>query len=205
MAQFDLYVDTYSGELVSGISNSSPGQLPKLVQGDTIALRIYLLARTPTYPLTTPFTIIPANSVSIKVAIGPKDGTAGSTLYTQQFTWVPDAGNQYNAANLALNTAAITILIGTGTSGTAYFEIELTQGGFPTTVFQKSVTIEAEVIETGVVTVPAGATAISAEEVNALFVKLDESRPIILRNAAQTVAVLMYLGDDGVVHFDPYV
>lgn len=203
MAQYDFYVDIISGTLVTGPSNTAAAAFPKLVQGDTISLRIYLLARTPTYPNSTPYTVIDSSSFSMKVALGPKDGTAGSTLYTQQFTWVPDAAHQYNAANLPLNTAGITSLIGSATSGSAWFEIEISQGGFPTTVFQRQVTIEAEVIETGVITVPPGATGITAEEVNGQFVKNVNTGFIIQCATDATKKVFVYVDAAGTLHMDP--
>lgn len=182
MAQFDLYVDTYSGEFVMGSANAGIAPLPRFVQGDTISLRIYLLARTPTYPISNPYSIINNATLSLKVALGPKNGTAGSTLYTQQFTWSKDATNSYFFADLPLNTAAIDLRIGTAETATAWFEIEYTQGGFPTTPVQKEVTIHAEVIETGVLTVPAGQTAMSVEEANAKFLQRKISGAIYLED-----------------------
>ena len=78
MAQFDLYIDTVAGTLVTGPANPTVAIMPRLTQGDTISLRIYLLARTVTYPVANPFSIINNANLSLKVAIGPKDGTPGS-------------------------------------------------------------------------------------------------------------------------------
>jgi len=202
MAQFDLYVDVVSGDLVTGPSNGQLAAFPKLVQGDTPAFNIYLLKRTVTYPLTNPYSIINNAALSLKVGIGPKDGTAGSALYTQQFTWTRDANNQYFTASLPLNTAAIATLIGSGSNATAWFEIEYTEGGFPTTVFQKLVTIEAEVIETGVLTTPAGATAVSLEEIIAQFLK-QRNKGFILDSDDGSKSAYVYLGNDGALHCDP--
>jgi hypothetical protein len=204
MAQFDLYVDTYSGDPVAGPGNPSVVPLPKFIQGDTISLRIYLLARLTTFtnPLGPYYSIVNNSTLSIKVALGPKDGTAGSTLYTQQFTWVAGGGNTYFEANLPLNTAAITSLIGGATAAAAWFEIEYTQGGFPTTVLQKAVQIEAEVIETGTITVPPGLTAMTAEEANAIFLKRTNTGFFLL-NETTGHKVFVYLGDDDAVHMDP--
>jgi len=196
MAQFDLYVDVLSGELVGGPANATPAALPRFVQGDTISLRIYLLQRTTTYPQGTLYSIISNANLSLKVALGPKTGTAGSTLYTQQFTWDKDAGNQYFYADLPLNTAGIASLIGSAQSASAWFEIEYTQGGFPTTVLQKDVTIHAEVIETGTITVPAGQTALSVEEANATFLK-PENLGFTLTNTTTGQKMAVYLGNDG--------
>lgn len=199
----DLYVDVYSGELVTGPVNGQAASLPRFVQGDTINLRIYLLERTTTFPLSNPYTIKNNGTLSLKAALGPKDGSAGSTLYASQFVWARDANSQYFYATLALNTAAIATLIGSATEAAAWFEIEYTEGGFPTTALQKSVTIQAEVIETGAVTVPAGATAMTAEEANATFLKRTISGVVIFQNDATMKQVAGYLGDDGAMHWEP--
>lgn len=202
MAQFDLYVDTYSGKVVGGPTNPAVATLPRFTQGDTISLRIYLLARTPSFPYGTPYSVINNAALSLKVALGPRNGTAGSALYTQQFTWARDATNSYFFADLPLNTAAITTLLGAAETATAYFEIEYTQNALPTTVLQEAVTIYAEVIETGVVTVPAGETALSAEVANATFLK-NENNGFVIVNATTGHKVFCYLGDDDTIHFDP--
>lgn len=203
MAQFNLYIDTNSGESVRGPTNSGQAPLPRFVQGDTISFRIWLLERTTSYPLgANPYGIINNADLSLKVALGPKNGTPGSTLYTQQFTWAKDANNQYFYANIALNTAAINLLIGNGESASAWFEVEYTQNGFPATVFQQSVTIHAEVIETGSVTVPEGATAMTAEEANATFLKRTNSG-FYIENATTGHKVFVYLDDNDQVQFSP--
>lgn len=202
MAQFDLYVDTYSGGLVAGIDNLAVASLPRLIQGDTISLRIYLLARTTTYPKGTPYTVVNNAALSLKVALGPKTGTAGSTLYTSQFVWAKDANNQYFFADLPLNTAGITALIGSAESQEAWFEIEYTQNAFPTTVFQQKVDIQAEVIETGTIATPPGETALSSEVANATFLK-NENNGFILVNPNTGHKRFVYLGDDDSIKLDP--
>jgi hypothetical protein len=203
MAQYDLYVDTVGNALVAGPANASPADFPRLVQGDTVYFNIYLLSRTTTYPLTSPFAIINNSGLSIKVAIGPKDGTAGSTLLTQQFTWTPDSANQYFNASLPLNTANITSAIGSGQSTTSWFEIEMSQSGFPTTVLQLPVTIQAEVIDTANIVAPGVGTTITAEEINASFLKKTNQGFVLQCPTNAAVQVYVWLGADGVVHFDP--
>lgn len=202
MARLDLYIDTYSRSLVVGPNNPANFTFPAIFQGDTISLRIYLLERTPTYPLTTPYTIATNTDLSLKVGIGPKNGTGGSSLYTQQFTWSKDGQNQYFYADLPLNTSGINTLIGAAESASAWFEVEYTQNGYPTTVFQQQVTLHAEVIETGTIEVPPGETALSVEVANNLFVKT-ENEGFILRNPNTNARAFVYLGDDGALHCDP--
>lgn len=210
MAQFyPLYVDPLGGStsdvgaLVVGPLNAVAQPLPKFVQGDTIQMRVYLLDRTSTYPLGTPYTITSNGAFSLKVAIGPKDGTAGSSLLTQQFTCPADSLNQYFTVSLPLNTAAITAAIGSASFVDTWLEFEISQGGLYTTVLQKSIRIEAEVIDPASLTVPAGSTAISAEEVNAQFLKREIHGAFVLVNDTTGQSVTCYLGDDGAVHWDP--
>jgi hypothetical protein len=202
MARLDLYIDTYARSLVAGPSNPSPFTLPPFVQGDTVSLRIYLLERNTTYPLSNPYSIISNASLSLKVALGPKTGTAGSTLYTQQFTWTQDANFQYFYADFPLNTTAIGTLIGSAESAYAWFEVEYTQNGFPTTVFQQNVIVNAEVIETGSLVTPPGETAVSLEYINATFLK-KTNEGFIMTNPNTGGRVFVYLHNDGTVHFDP--
>lgn len=202
MAQLDIYIDTYNRTLVAGPTNLSAAPALSFVQGDTVSLRVYLLARTTTYPQSTPYSIINNAALSLKVALGPKNGNSGSTLYTQQFTWSKDAQNQYFFADFPLNTAAIATLIGAAESASAWFEIEYTQNGFPTTVYQASVTVNAEVIETGTLVAPAGQTTATVEYVNATFLKA-ENTGFVLSNPNTGAKVQVYLADDGTVHFDP--
>lgn len=203
MAQYSLYVDTNSGTLVSGTASTISGVMPKLVQGDTISLRIYLLERTSTYPISSPYSVVNISNISLRVGIGQKTGTSGTALVTQQFTWAKDLTNNYFYADLPLNTAGIETLIGAASSGSAWFEIEMTQGGFPTTVFQQQVTIEAEVIETGSISVPAGLTALTAEEASATYLRKQNDGFVLTCPTDSTVKAYLYLGADGALHVEP--
>lgn len=181
MAQVDVYVDSYSGDFVVGPQNPSIAPAPRFTEGDTMSMRIYLLARTTTFPVN-PYSIINNAGLTLKVALGPKTGDAGSALYTQQFTWGKAADNSYFFADFPLNTAGIATLIGSGERASAWFEIEYSQNAVPTTVLSKNVTVEAEVIETGSLAVPAGSTPLSAEEANATFLKRKISGVIYLED-----------------------
>lgn len=203
MAQFNLFVDVYSGELVTGLQNPTVAALPRLAQGDTLSLRVYLLERTQTYPESPAYSTILNTSLSLKVAIGPKNGTTGSTLLTQQYTWSKSADNSYFYADFSLNTAAITSAIGPAASTSDYWlEIEMSEGGYTTTVLQKQVTIHAEVIDTANVTTPPGQTALTAEEASGTFLK-NRFKSAIIYNETTGDEVLLYLADDGSVRWDP--
>lgn len=197
-----IYVDITSGEVVTSDTNSRSVPLPKIVQGDLLLLRIYLLQRSADYPSDTPYTVFSNAGVSLSVTLGPKTGTAGSSLYAQALAVASVSPYQFWDVDLPLNTAAIATLIGSAESKTAWLEFEALQGGYPWTPFQKEVTIHAEVYETGTLAVPAGLTAASVEYVNATFLTR-ENTGFILTNPNTGGKVQCYLGDDGVVHWDP--
>jgi hypothetical protein len=205
MANLDLYIDTTSCKPVAGFSNSSIIDLPLLIQGDTLNVRIWLMKRTSTHPVT-PFEYIPNTDITLQVAIGTRVGTGG-TLYTQQYTWTPnsDASNPYFSAQLPMNTSAIDSLLGASSSATAYLEVKYVSGGQPTTVLSQQITINAAVIHNGSITVPAGQTPLSAESAQALFLQrtitASAAAPIIITNGTQSTA--LYVGSDGALHFDP--
>lgn len=202
MAQFDIYIDTVSGEAVAGFSSTEIASLPPFVQGDTISLRIFLLARTSTYPVVTPYSYISPAGLTLQAALGAKVGNA-TTYYATQFTWTADTVNNCFTAQLALNTTEITNLLSSSATASAYFEVKYIAGGLPTTVMEKAVTINAAVIKGGGTTPIPGQTPVSAEYCNATFLTRSVSGAIILTNPTTGGKMAIYLGDDGAFHAEP--
>lgn len=211
MAQIDLFIDTGASNaaaaLVASMTDNTPATVPQLVQGDTPTLRIWLLVRTATYPSVAPlFTLVPTSGLSLEVAIGDKKGNT-TKYYTQQFTWTAnpssDPALQYWTATLPLNTADITTLIGANSSAISTLEVKYLASALPTTVLSAPVTIQAAVIKAGALTVPAGQTAISAEEVNASFLKRTIQGAITLVSEDGTKSGVIYWDNDGTFHADP--
>ncbi len=200
MANFNLYVDCAGGGLVNGIADMTPAPMPALFQGDTLSLQIYPLARASSYPLGAPFTLVGTAGLSLQVAIGTKIGNA-ATYYTQQFTWQTDANNTYFYANLPLNTAAITTLLGTSATASAWFAIALISSGTPTTILEIPVTINAATIQGGALVIPPGQTPVSAEYCKATFLTRNISGAIIFSSPAGK-KVALYASDDGTIHMD---
>jgi len=196
----DLYIDTYSRGLVAGPSTVKAGVMPYFVQGDTFTLRVYLLKRLTTWP-DTPYAIMNNSTLSLKAALGPKDGQTGSALYTQQFTWTQDAQFQYFYATFPMNTAGIASLLGTKASEKAWFEVKYYQDGVPTTVLQQQVDVHAEVIETVPLTVAAGDTAATLAYVQSAFVQ-KETQGFVLTNPNTGQKMQIYLTDDGLLGQD---
>jgi hypothetical protein len=179
----DIYIDTEQGKRVRNDADPTLIPLPRFIQGDSFGINIYLLKQTKSYPVgiqspsspQLPYSVINNASMSCKVAIGVKDGLAGSLLYTQQFTWTPaanPAGQTYFTGVFPMNTTAIRDLINTGQTGQGWFEVEITDtNALPWTVLQELITIQAEVIDSNSVTVPPGETGLSVEVANQTYLR----------------------------------
>lgn len=167
--RLDLYVDIVGKRLVNraGQAFSMPAQF----QGDTVPMSVTLLAPDPT--LFNTYTAQDISGASLKLAVSdtPTGTAGGPTPFVTQFTWTQDTVNNRFTATVAFNTAELTTWLGSAASKTGYLELEMTEGAGVTTIYQGGLTINAEVIETGTVTVAAGLTPLSREEALALFVK----------------------------------
>src|SRR5882724_8142602 len=203
MASFDLYVDVQGNQLVMGPTNPQAAPVPPLVQGDTLTLRIYLLARANGFPLATPaFTILNNAGLTLQLALGDKVGNA-TNYYATQFVWAADAANQYFTAQLALNTANITALLGASDSKGTTLHIEYLSAGLPSTVLEIPVTVQAAVIKAGGgAALPPGQTPLSAEYANATFLTRLVQGQIILVSPDGTKKCALYCDNDGSFHGD---
>lgn len=209
MATLDLYIDTNVGQIVNGFTNSSPVSLPLLVQGDTLNMRVWLLAHTATFPIQPPFTFIGNTDITLELAIGTRPGQIINgvpvvipTIYTQQFTWTTngDQNNPYFSAQLSMNTGPISSAVQTGPAP-AYLEIKYLKAGVPTTVLSMQVTILPAVITGSTIPVPPSGTPLSAEAAAAMFLQHDIMGPIILRNNTGQ-AIQLSVGADGALKED---
>ncbi len=194
LAQRDLFIDVADGSLVTSISNNTPSTFPPLVQGDTISFRVFLLQRTNSFPNSLPiYTYLNNASMSMRMGIGPKDGTPGSTLFTSQFSWTASTDNTYFYGDFPLNTSGISDAIGPAESAQLWFEIELTNfNGLPWTVFQRKVPVQAEVIESATIEVPGGQVGITQSDADARYLRRQISGIIYLEdinNPGQFIAL----------------
>lgn len=197
MATLKLYNDITARGLVSGITNSVPFSLPYLYQGDIIPIQFSALIHTQTWPISNPFEVFDTDRYTLKLGLYKSDGTE----LAAQNTWTASADKQSYSAQLALNTAAITTAMGTGTSITAVrFEAELSESdGSITTGFQIEVTIARSYITNATVAPPAGEVAAVQSWVNGLFIPQAIPNGFRLRipNEAGTYATEIYTDTDG--------
>lgn len=201
MAQVDLVINVNSGERVAGLTDTTITDLPRFVQGDTLTFKVFLLKGASR--LATPERI-PVSGITLQMAIGTRTGNS-TNYYTQQFAWTAstDLADPYWTANLPMNTAEIGTLLGSGSSAVAWLELKMVQGGLPTTVLSKQITIDAAVIKDGGLVVPPGLTPLSAEAALAMFLQRDISGAITLTNPTTGAKLSLYVGDDGAFHADP--
>lgn len=198
---YNWYIDIYGKRLVQSTTNSAPVELPKFYQGDVVTLNIYLLDRTGN--VTPPFSTINLASYDLKVAVGIKNGTPGSTIYTNQYTWAKAGGNTYFTGDLPFNTAAIDSLIGSSPSNnTAYLEVKAYLNGNPTVILQQLIQIEAQVIDGSNVTPPAGQTALSLETARATFLMQENTGFIVQCATDATKRRYCYVDAEGAWHSD---
>ncbi|HEV2210862.1 MAG TPA: hypothetical protein VG167_18975 [Verrucomicrobiae bacterium] len=206
MAQSDIYIDTNAGTVVSGINNSQAAALPPFIQGDTPTFRIWLLSRTASFPLVSPYSLVPIAGLQLEAALGDKIGNV-TNYYANQFVWAPstDPNNpNYFIAQFPLNTPALNTLIGSAASAQTTFEVKYLANGFPTTVLSVPAIVQASVIKAGgVPAVPPGLTPLSAEYANATFMTRTVTGQLFFKNPNTGKIVALYLGDDGSMHEDP--
>jgi len=210
-ATLDLYIDTQGPKdqnLVISSINKGAYVLPNFTQNDIVAVRVFPLIRKTSYP-HNPFSAVLISDYSLKFMIGSKSGTGTGTPLVTQFTWSKDLGDNFFYANVEFNTSELADAIGNSAQLTGrYLEIELTKtGGVPWTILQRTVTIDADVIKNATTSATSGLTSTSAQEVDAGYLRRDGTDDTadykIWRSPDGTRRVMQYLGNDGVMKFDP--
>jgi len=168
-ARLKLFVDWYNKRLQQGLRNAGSFTLPTFFQGDVIPMQVYLLEPDPDDGPTT-FSKVDISNIALSMAVGPTPvGNAAETPIATQYTWSKNTTENYFYADLALNTAGVGTLLGATANATAYLEIQATEGSSITTLIQQQITIKAEVIEAGSLSVAAGATPLSLEVAQQMF------------------------------------
>jgi len=202
-----LYVDTARNRLVESSTSEAAFGALRLIQGDTVTLVIQLLEPNPSGGKLHPYSVVPLAGLTLRVGAGLVTSAVGTALPTiYQTTW---------AINTTLNTATGTLyndptamagLLAGQKDGITDFEIEVSEGGNFTTVFYGTTALRAELLESGTPgSPPAGETYLTANESIATFLTkagvAGESKLWISADGA--FKVLEYLGNDGMMHYDP--
>lgn len=210
-ASLDLYIDTQGPKdqnLVISAINKGPYALPNFTQNDVILTRIFPLRRNTSYP-HSPFAGVDITEYSVKFVIGSKSGTGTGSPLVTQFTWSKVIAESYFYANIDFATAELATAIGSNEQLTGrWLEIELTKtGGTPWTILQRTVTIDADVIKNATLSVAAGQTPISAQDVDGSYLRRDGTGDTadfkIWVSPDGTKRMLQYLGNDGSMKQEP--
>lgn len=199
MGLLQLYISLRDKVLVESTISKTRVGLPPFFQGDTVSLELCFLQPNPNGGYSAPYSKLNLSGYSCRVGIGvaPVGSTSVSPAALATSFTASDA-NVFSG-NLALNTAGINTMLGTASSTTGYFEIELGFGGLYETVYQSAITLKAELIETGS-TVPTPTDSyLTAVESAALFVSkvMGLGEAIYMPNAAGNFATKMWTDSDG--------
>lgn len=202
MAEFlKLYVDTQSNRLVKSSTQTDAFTLPTFYQGDIIPVRLYLLEPNTTGGIASPYSII-TESKSVSIALVTPHQTSGSEVVHASLTFSTfDSSTGAYTGNLSLNTTEITTLLGSSTSATTYFEVQVTGGGIVSTELQTQVTVRADGIKAASAT-PVGAESYYTQaQADGVFVKFDNrgraGSTIVLTSPDGTWGRLLGVDNDG--------
>lgn len=200
MAALNLYIDCDRQEAVASADDSSIVALPPFVQEDSLTLRVWLLTGKTQFG---GYSKIPVSGITLEMAIGTKVGN-DADYATQQFTWTAsgDLGQPYFEATLPMNTEGIESLLGDQSSASSWFHVRKIDGGTPRTILLKPITVHASVVKDGTLTVPPGATPLSAEAANASYVRVVHTGSFDLMNA-NGKGIRIYCDEDGAFRSDP--
>ena len=205
MGLLKLYVDVQNRRLVTSTRNASVFTLPSFVQGDTMAIELYLLEPNTSGGLSSPLTTLKSISYTVKVGIVTPHPSAPVAHAVLTLTVDPDhANNGKYYGSLPLGSG-ITSLLGSATSVSSTFEIEVSSAGDVDTPVQVGCTVKAGGITNSTPDTATGDTFPTHAEANNTYVKKtgDAGAGFTLTSPDGTKSVYFWVDNDGVVHNDP--
>jgi hypothetical protein len=182
MAAFEtrLYVNVTDGVLASSETSLSGGVLPAFVYGDNLNLKVLLMRREGVAPNASPVIVNPTG-LSLKVAIGARAASPSPVAIATSFT----VNGNYFEGSLDLATTELSGAITNNT--TVYFEIEVSESGYPKTVF-------SQLIRPVFQTIPTSAAApIPADE----YYSKAEARQVFVSKAGIAGELIRLVSPDG--------
>jgi hypothetical protein len=204
MGLLQLYVNIAEKTLVEGIASRTRVSLPPFFQGDTVSLEIAVLKRNPGGGYAAPFSKLTLSGYSCRVGLGLAPvGNTAVTPAALQTTFTISADNLFTG-DLALNTAGINTMLGSSAQVSGVFEIELGIGGTYETIFQTTVTLKAELIESAATVPTPTETYLTASETEAQFVAkvMGNGEAIYIPNEAGDFATKLWTDSDGTFRAD---
>lgn len=204
MGLLKLYVDVQNRRLVTSTRNAQPFTLPAFVQGDTMAIELYLVQPDTSGGLSSPLTLLTETTYTVKIGIvtpHPSSPTAHSVL---TLTADPDHANNGRYYGSFPLGSGITTLLGAATSATATFEIELSSAGDYDTPVQTACTVKAAGITNSTPDTAAGDTYPTTAEANNTYVKKvgGAGETFTLKSPDGTKSILFWVDNDGALHTD---
>lgn len=195
MGLLKLYVDVQNRRLVTSTRNASVFTLPSFVQGDTMAIELYLLEPNTSGGLSSPLSLLTSTSYTVKVGIVTPHPSAPVAHAVITLTVDPNhANNGKYYGSLPLG-AGITSLLGSGTTASATFEIEVSSAGDVDTPVQVACTVKAGGITNSTPDTAAGDTFPTHAEANNTYVKrvMGPGEAIYMSDADGTVTYRLFV------------
>jgi len=204
-ARLKLFIDWYSKKLVRGLNDPGPFALPSFYQGDVVPMQVYVVAPNGIY-----YSQENVGSMALKFAVSatPTGTPTTPAPFVTEFAWSKDTSDGsgfFYSEGVAFNTAELNTFLGAEASKTAYLEMEITEASTITTILQTPVTIKAEIVETGTLTVADGQTPLSLEAANQLYAGkvMGAGETIIMKSPDGSVGVILGVNNDGSLRQDP--
>ena len=142
----ELTVNRTTKTLVRSLTLAEPAALRDQFREDEITFKIRIVEDNPDGGLREQLRLVDITALSLKVGIG--DRKANSEMLALQDVWTKDTVNHCFTGSLNLNTTPLTKIIDDNPNAqvTAFFEIEISEGGKPETIFQQAIKITGDVV-----------------------------------------------------------
>jgi hypothetical protein len=205
MGLLKLYVDVQNNRLVVSSRIASPFVLPSFIQGDVIPIELYLVEPNISGGLSEQLSLL--TEITYTVKLGIVTPSASSPVAHAVITLSADPSYSTNGkytGSLALGSG-ITTLLGSATSVTSTFEVELTSATDIRTPIQIPCTVKAGGISSATPDTPAADTYPTANEVANTYVKKvgGAGEGFILKSPDGLHSVLIWVDNDGTLKTDP--
>ena len=190
-----LYVNVTKGLLQASSTNGTRVDSPTFTVGDTYSVKVMLLEQQGDGPASV-FTVITPTSLGLKVGIGPLGGTPD----VLQTSWT--ASGSFLTGTLDCSTSDFNTAV--NASETLHFEIEASESGQYSTVYQVQATYRKQVVPTSATTpTPAESFRTKADSDNTYVKKVGlAGESITLTSADGTRRVVLWVDNDGGFHAD---
>jgi len=207
MGLLKLFVHRATGSLVRSVERPEVFSLPALVQGDTISLEVSLVEDNPSAGIGK-VSLVSIAGYSLKVGVGQTPlGNGSVTPFALQTSWTTSSDGLKFTGTLGLNTAELTTFLGSESSKSAWFEIELrdTATGYYETVYGAAVTVRANLVTAGSTVAFPGDTALGSAEAAATYVRKvgGAGESIFLKSPDGTKTIQLYCDNNGTLQAVP--